>query len=132
MSYSSFLIALGQMAGKKKARVLVNNHLIFIEALSKKNRWKVFTKVFHLDGYIPPSIQDCLSSAEALRWQYQGAYLKLDTKSQSVYLVSEVEMPIGKYIPFRRHLNAFIGASEEWRETLESFAQSDRLYTRAL
>ncbi len=132
MSYSSFLIAAGQMSSKKKARIEVNDHLIFIEALPQKGRWSLFTKVFHLDGYIPPSVQDCLSGAEYLRWQHEGAYLKVDAVSQSVYFVQEVEMPVGKYIPFRRHLNAFMDAADEWRETIQSFAQSDHVYMRAL
>ena len=131
MSYNAFLIAMSQMASKKKARVVVNDHLIFIEALNRKNRWKMFTKVFHSSGYIPPSVQDCLASAEFLRWQYQGAYLKLDPLTQSLYLVKEIEMPVGKYIPFRHHLNEFIVAADEWKETLECFAENDRVYTRA-
>ncbi len=131
MSYNAFLIAVSQMAGKKKARVVVDNHLIFIEELKKKNRWNMFTKVFHSNGYLPPSVQDCLTSAGALRWQCRGPYLRLDAMTQSVYLVNEVEMPVGKYIPFRLHLNEFLAAANEWKKTLECFAKNDRICARA-
>lgn len=132
MSYNDFLMAMSQMSSKKKARVVIDNHLIFIEALKEKNRWNMFTKVFHSSGHLPLSVQDCLTSAEFLRWQYHGAYLKLDVMTQSVYLVNEVEMAIGKYIPFRQHLNEFLVAADEWKETFECFAESDQIYTEII
>ncbi len=121
---------MSQLAGKKKARIVIDNHLIFIDALKKKNRWSLFTKVFDSDGYLPPSVQDCLSSAEFMRWQHGGAYLKVDALTQSIYLMNEIEMERGKYIPFRRHITNFVTAADEWKETLEMFAENDRSHIR--
>lgn len=125
MSYQAFLIAMSQTASNRKARFVINNQLVWMEALPKKDRWSLFTKIFHVDDCLPSSIQDCLTSSDFMRWQYQGAYLKYDAATDSIYLVNEVVMPAGKYIPFRRHLNEFLNAADEWKRALDSLAQKD-------
>jgi hypothetical protein len=127
MSYNAFLIAMSQLASKKKARIVIQGHLIEIEASKKKNRWNLSTTVFSEDGFIPLSIRSSLSSVGSFRWQTQGPHLKLDPISNSVVLLDEVEMPEGKFIPFRHQLNRFAHAVEEWKEILRSLADQDHM-----
>lgn len=125
MSYQAFLIVMSQLAGKQKARVVVEGEMIFFEASSKKNHYTLYTKVFSGDGYLPKNVRSCVSSSGVLRWQQNGAYLKLDPLTYSVYLFQNVEMQQGKYIPFKHHLSDFATVAAEWREILRDFAEKD-------
>jgi hypothetical protein len=125
MSYSAFLLVMSQLAGKRKARIVVQGGVIFFEISPKKNHYTLYTKVYFGDGYLPPSVSSCVSSRGTLRWQSRGAYLKLDSLTHSVYLFQEVEMQEGKYIPFKHYLSDFSLVAAEWREILQSFAERD-------
>lgn len=124
MLYNAFLVVMSQMASKKKARVIIPPHYLVIEALSKPNRWRISTHIFHCGQSPSPRIHDFLKSGEFLRWYGKGCYLKLDETAQSVYLMQEMKMPLGRYLPFRTCLRAFITAAEEWRETLHHCADN--------
>lgn len=125
MSYDAFLLVMSQLAGNRKARVVIDENVIFFEAFQKKNRLKIYTKVFNGDGYLPKSVRSCVSSSGILQWQNRGAYLKLDSLTDSVLLVQEVEMEEGKYIPFKHHLSDFSTVAQEWKEILQDFASKD-------
>lgn len=125
MAYDVFLLVMSQLAGNRKARVVIQGEVVFFEATDKKNRLTLYTKVYSGDGYLPPSVRSCVSSSGVLRWQCNGAYLKLDPIAHCVYLFQEVEMEENKYIPFRRHMAEFSQVSSEWREILRDFADRD-------
>jgi hypothetical protein len=125
MSYDAFLLVMSQLAGNRKARVVIQGNIIFFEKF-KKNYWTFYTKVYSGDGYLPNSVRSCVSSSGMLRWQHDGAYLKLDPHSHSVYLFEEIEMEQGKYIPFKHHLSDFSIVAAEWKEILQEFAERDR------
>lgn len=125
MSYDAFLLVMSQLAGKRKARVVIDSEVIFFEASQKKSHYTLYTKVYSGDGYLPKNVRSCVSSSGLLRWQQSGAYLKLDPFTHSVYLFQEIEMEGGKYIPFRHHLSDFSMVAAEWREILQDFARRD-------
>ena len=125
MSYDAFLVIMSQLAGNRKARVVINGDVIFFEAGEKKNHWTLYTKVFVGEGFLPKSVRSCISSNGVLRWQNSGAYLKLDVPSHCVYLIQEVEMEEGKYIPFKHYLTDFSVVAEEWKEILQDIAEGD-------
>jgi hypothetical protein len=124
MSYNAFLLVMSQLAGNRKARVVIQGNIIFFEK-TKKNHWILYTKVYSGDGYLPNSVRSCVSSGGVLRWQHSGAYLKLDPPSHSVYLFEEIEIEEGKYIPFKHHLGDFSTVAAEWKEILQEFAERD-------
>jgi hypothetical protein len=125
MSYDAFLLVMSQLAGKRKARVVIKGEVIFFETSPKKNHWVLYTKVFSGDGYLPKNVRSCVSSSGVLRWQHSGAYLKLDPLTHSVFLFQEIEMEKDKYIPFKHHLSDFSMVAAEWREILQDFARRD-------
>jgi hypothetical protein len=124
MSYDSFLLVMSQLSGDRKARVVIQDNIIFFEK-TKKNHWTLFTKVYSGDGFLPNSVRSCVSSSGVLRWQHGGAYLKLDLHSHSVCLFEEIEIEEGKYIPFKHHLSNFSTIATEWQEILQEFAERD-------
>ncbi len=128
MSYDAFLLVMSQLAGKRKARVVLKGEVIFFETSPKKNHWVLYTKVFSGDGYLPKDVRSCVSSSGVLRWQHSGAYLKLDPLTHSVFLFQEIEMEKDKYIPFKHHLSDFSMVAAEWREILQDFAKRDHSF----
>ena len=125
MSYDAFLLVMSQLAGKRKARVVIDGEVIFFESSEKRNHLTLYTKVFSGDGYLPNNVRSCVSSSGLLRWQQSGAYLKLDPFTHSVYLFQDIQMEEGKYIPFKHHLSDFSMVATEWREILLDFAEKD-------
>jgi hypothetical protein len=125
MSYDAFLIVMSQLAGNRKARVVDRGNVIFFEMSKKKDHWILYTQVYFGDGYLPSSVRSCVSSCGMLRWQQDGAYLKLDPLSHAIYLFQEIQMEKGKYIPFKHYLNDFSTEAREWKETLQEFAEKE-------
>lgn len=130
MAYDVFLLVMSQLAGRRKARVVIQGEVVFFEVSDKKNRLIFSTKIFSGDGDLPPSVRSCVFSNGVLRWQQNGAFLKLDPNIHCVSLVQEVEMEKNKYLPFRRHLEDFCGIASEWREILRGFAEQDEMSVR--
>jgi hypothetical protein len=124
MSYDAFLQVMSQLSGQKRARCVLDDQIIFIDRLSQKNRWSISTKVFDGDGYLPPSVRDCVSSSGVLRWQEKGASLRLDSFSKNVFLVHEIDAT-SRYIPFRYHLRDFAELAREWRTLFDDLASKD-------
>jgi hypothetical protein len=127
MAYNAFLLVLNQLAGNRIARIVFEDKVIFFEK-SKQNCWTLYTKLFAGDGYLPSSVRSCVSSGGVLRWQHNGAYLKLDSASHSVYLFEEIEIEEGKYIPFKHHLSDFSMVAAEWTEILQELGHRDSSY----
>jgi hypothetical protein len=125
MAYDVFLLVMSQLAGRRKARAVVEGEIIFFEAFPKKNRLTLYTKIFSGDGDLPPGVCSCVSSSGVLRWQHSGAWLKLDRDACAIYLFQEVEMQENKYLPFRYHLTEFTRSASEWREILRELADRD-------
>lgn len=129
MCYDAFLAVISQLSGQKKARVVIQGSVIFIETTSKKKNWSLSTRVFSADGYLPRNVKDCLSASGLMRWQERGAYLHLDPIEKAVYLVHEVHSS-PKYVPFKYMMNDFVSVANEWREILEDFAEKDHVSLR--
>ncbi len=124
MSYDAFLQVMSQLSGARRARCVVKNQIIFIDNVSEKNRWALTAKVFDGEGYLPPSVRDCLSSSGRLRWQEKSAYLRLDDISKTIFLVHEIDST-RRYIPFRFYLRDFAELAEEWHLMFDDLAASD-------
>jgi hypothetical protein len=125
MSYDAFLLFLNQITGQKKAKVVVQGSVIFIESARKVENWNLSTKIFGTgDKKFPCSLLQCLSASRLLRWQERGAYLKLDTDTNSIFLVQEI-VSSKKYLPFKYLIQDFASVANEWREILEEFASRD-------
>ena len=124
MAYDAFLLVMSQLASGRKARIVIDGEVIFFETTQKKDRYLLYTKVYSGDGYLPPNVRSCVSSSGVLRWQQNGAYLKLDPLTHSVYLFEEVELPQGKYIPFKHRLEHFSQVADEWKEICRDLANT--------
>ncbi|MGE5196546.1 MAG: hypothetical protein ACM3JI_04380 [Anaerolineae bacterium] len=130
MSYDAFLTLLTQLAGQKKARVVIQGSVIFIETMPQNNRMTLSTKVFSSEnGFMPRKVRECISSSGFLKWQERGAYLKLDSFDNSVTLIQEIESST-KYVPFKYLMSDFVEVANEWKEILDDFAQRDHIPTR--
>lgn len=125
MLHTAFLMAMSQLAVHKKARISLEDKEIFIEAGAKDNRWKLCTKIFNGNGFLPERIRDCISASGVLKWQKEGAFLKLDPETHSVYLVQELELAF-KYIFFKQIVTDFIKVAEEWRQILKGIPENDK------
>jgi hypothetical protein len=128
MSYDAFLLVMSQLAGKKKARVVIQGLVIFFEPSHKQNHWVLSTQIFSGEGYLPSSVRSCVSSGGMLRWQHRGAYLKLDPKTHSVHLIEEIQMEENQYIPFKSYLNEFLSVATEWKDILHELADRDSVF----
>jgi hypothetical protein len=123
MAYDTFLQVVSQLSGQKRARCVLQDQIIFIDR-QQKNRWVLSTKVFHGEGYLPPSVSDCLSSSGVLRWNQNGASLQLDHDSKSIYLIHEIDAA-NRYTHFRFLMKDFATIAKEWHTTFEDLASSD-------
>ncbi len=132
MSYDAFLLVMSQLAGKKKARVVIQGQVIFFEPGHKKNHWILSTQIFCGEGYLPSSVRSCVSSGGMLRWQQSGAYLKLDPKNHCVHLFEEIQMEENRYIPFKSYLNEFLSIATEWKDILHELADRDTARRKVL
>jgi hypothetical protein len=126
MTYDAYLMAITQLSTRRKARVVVQGSVIFIETNPPRKKWHLSTKVFDGDGHLPKGIKECLSSSGILKWQAGGAYLHLDSNDNTVHLINEVDSS-SKYIPFKHHIGDFVEIAKEWKEILDDFAQRDLL-----
>lgn len=107
MSYQAFLLITSQLATRRKVSACIDDEWIFVEK-TPKDHWTLSLKI--CDGN--PIHTDLL------RWQSGGAYLKQDPRTDALFLVQEMQIPQGKYIPFKNHLTQFLHTAEEWRQTL--------------
>ncbi len=124
MSYDAFLAVMNQLAGQRKARCVVQGSVIFIESKPTEQKWSLATRVYGGEGFLPKSVKECVSSSGVLRWQEKGANLRLDSVTNSVFLVQEITSS-SKYVPFRYLMKDFADVANEWREILEDFASRD-------
>jgi hypothetical protein len=128
MLHDAFLIVMSQLAGSKKARVVIQGMTIFFETSERTNHLTLYTKVYSGDGALPPNVRACVSSSGMLRWQARGAYLKLDAPTYSVYLIQEIDMETDKYIPFKHYVSDFSIVAAEWRDILQDFEDSSSVH----
>ncbi len=119
MSYDLFLAFLSQMYNSKKARLVIQGSVIFIETSKKADSLQMKTKVFSGDDLNNTS--SCIPSNGVLHVQDRSAYLKLDPTTKDVYLINEVKFS-NKYLPFRYQINDFVDVANEWKEILEDFS----------
>ncbi len=126
MEYNAFLVFLNQIANQKKAKVVVQGSVIFIETSSHKGQWNLSTKIL---GTELKRIQKSLGlpmSKGSLKWQGKGAYLKADPETDSLYLMQEI-ISSSKYIPFRHVIQDFASVASEWKEILEECSDEENL-----
>lgn len=123
MSYHSFLYLLSQIGSQNKAKIIVEDHTIFIERDPETNGWNLSTNLFRVDRKnFSYGAWQCLSQGGSLRWQKKGAYLKHDRDTSSIYLVQEI-LSSKKYLPFKHLIQDFTSIAREWKEILEGFVQ---------
>lgn len=130
MFYAVFLQVMTQLSGSKRAKCVIHGQTIFIDRLQKgdkKEIWTLSTKVFNGDGYLPPTVRECVSSSGVLRWQERGATLRLEPLSKSVFLIHEID-PAKRYLPFRSIMRDFIDVAQEWRTHFDDLISTDLNY----
>ena len=64
---------MSELAGNKKARVVVRDNVIFFEKSDRDDRLTFYTKVYSGDDDLPSNVRACVSSSGVLRWQHNGA-----------------------------------------------------------
>jgi hypothetical protein len=131
MEYSAFLLFLNQISNQRKAKVVIQGSVIFIEKSCHTDYWSISTKVVgshikQLNGVLGSYL-----SRGSLRWQGRGAYLKVDEETESVYLVQEV-LSSKKYIPFKSLINDFASVALEWKEIFEDGSDEESLIFRCI
>ena len=57
-------------------------------------------------------------SSGVLRWQDRGSYLELDSFTNCIHLVHEIECA-PTYIPFKAIITDLMQVADEWRDVLE-------------
>ena len=125
MEYNAFLLFLNQISSQRKAKVVIQGSVIFIEKSCHTGHWSISTKILansSLGSYL---------SRGSFRWQENGAYLKIDRETQSVYLVQEI-ISSKKYIPFKHVMQDFASVAEEWKEILEGCSAQENLMFRCI
>jgi hypothetical protein len=128
MLHDAFLLVMSQLAGNRKARVVIQGMTIFFETSERTNHLTLYTKIYSGDCALPQNVRSCISSSGMLRWQARGAYLKLDAATHCVYLIQEIDMETGKYIPFKHYVSDFSTVAAEWREILQDFEDSSSVH----
>ncbi len=124
MEYDDFLAAIYQMSEQKKAKIVLQGSMIFIETAQSEQTWNLSTKIYHSEGFLPALIRDCLSTNGYFKWQDRSSYLQYDAKAKGVYLKHEVQA-LKKYIPFKYLMKDFIEVADQWKEIFEEFAEKD-------
>lgn len=123
--YNAFLIVMSQLASQKKARVVIQDQLIFIEETGEENQWRLSSPVFRGEGYLPSNLFSCVSSRGIFCWQHQKPHLRLNPETHSVDLIHTVEIKKGKYLPFRELMSTFVQMAQEWKKFLLHVAEKD-------
>lgn len=126
MEYNAFLVFLNQIASQKKAKVVIQGSIIFIETSSQSNHWSLSTKILKAEI---KKLKSSLGSYLSLKWQSKGAYLKMDAETDSVYLVQEINSS-SKYLPFKYVIEDFASVACEWKEILEDFSDQENVNYR--
>ncbi len=122
MSYKSYLLVMSQLSSSKKACITIQDRTIHIDASSKKNCWRLCTKIFDGEGNTPHGVRACLSSTGLLRWEQGKSHLKYDSLNHVIYLIEDIAHQERSYIPFKYHIEDFIKVSQEWQEILEQLS----------
>ncbi len=131
MEYSAFLLFLSQISSQRKAKVVIQGSVIFIEKSCHTGHWSISTKILgsrtkQLNSLLGPYLL-----RGSLRWQERGAYLKMDEETQSVYLVQEV-LSSKKYISFKSLIQDFASVASEWKEIFEAGSDEENLIFRCI
>jgi hypothetical protein len=124
MSYQIFLRILIQLSLHSKVVAHIEGREVMVERIGKK--WNLSTRLFSEEGFMPQSIRDCVSSTGILRWQDKGAFLKLDPRTFSVFLIQEMT-PTVSYRSFRSLMRDFLQHAQEWQQTLRRLADQDHV-----
>lgn len=124
MEYNSFLLFLSQISGQKKAKVVVQGSVIFVETNAKNGHWNLSTKIMHSEPRKSKNSMDGSLVNGFLKWQERGAYLKLDKETQALYLMQEVTSS-KKYLPFKYLIQDFATVASEWKEIFDSNEDSE-------
>lgn len=131
MEYNAFLLFLNQITSQRKAKVVVQGSVIFIETTSQTGHWCLSTKIL---GSQVKKLQGSLGSylsRSSLKWQSKGAYLKVDPDTNAVYLIQEI-LSSKKYLPFKYLIQDFASVAIEWKEILEECSEEENLMLRLI
>jgi hypothetical protein len=113
--YKAFLLFLSQMVGQRKAKIVLQGNVIFVETESKNERWSLSTKILDLTLGSGAKKSKNLLSRGFLKWQEKGAYLKVDPETQSLCLIQHIASS-KKYLPFKAVVQDFALLAVEWKE----------------
>jgi len=113
--YKSFLLLLTQMVGQRKAKIVLQGSVIFIETDPKSEQWDLSTKILDLTLEKGAKKSRNLFSRGFLKWQEKGAYLKVDLETHSLCLIQRIASS-KKYLPFKAVIQDFALLASEWKE----------------
>jgi hypothetical protein len=118
MEYNAFLLFLNQIENQKKAKVVFQGSIIFIETSSQAEHWSLSTKILGSSNKKLGRSLGLYTGAQSWKWQEKGAYLKVDSETDSLYLVQEISS-FKRYLPFKYLIEDFAGIALEWKEIFQ-------------
>jgi hypothetical protein len=126
MEYNAFLLFLNQIENQRKAKVVVQGSIIFIETSSQAEHWSLSTKILSSSNKKLGKSLGLYTGIHAWKWQEKGAYLKVDPETDSLYLVQEISS-FKRYLPFKYLIEDFASIALEWKEILQDQDEEDTL-----
>lgn len=124
MEYAAFLILLNQIESQKKAKVVVQGNVIFIETSCNNGHWSLSTKILRIQSKKLQRTLGSYLSRSRLKWQEKGAHILIDPDTQAVQLVQEI-IPSKKYLPFKYVVQDFASVATEWKEIFEECSEEE-------
>jgi hypothetical protein len=118
MEYNAFLLFLNQIENQRKAKVVVQGSIIFIETSSQTEHWSLSTKILASSNRKLGRSLGLYTGAQSWKWQEKGAYLKVDPETDSLYLVQEISS-FKRYLPFKYLIQDFANIASEWKEIFQ-------------
>lgn len=129
MEYNAFLNFLHQMESQRKAKVVVQGSVIFIETTGKSGHWSLSTKILRVENKKLEKTLSSYLSRSKFQWQSFGPHITFDRETESVELVQEI-VPSKKYIPFKFVMEDFANVASEWKEIFEEYGDQEDLIPR--
>lgn len=129
MEYNAFLIFLNQIENQRKAKVVIQGSIIFIETSSQIEHWSLSTKILGCSNKKLGRSLGLYTGAQSWKWQEKGAYLKVDPETDSLYLVQEISS-FKRYLPFKYLIQDFANIASEWKEIFQDYEEGESAISR--
>ena len=119
MNYSSFLLFLNQISSQRKAKVILQGSIIFVEMDFEAQTWDLSTKILRAENRKTKKQLESILPNKTFQWQEKGAYLVVNEERDFVYLKQKVNSS-KKYLLFKSLMEDFASIASEWKGIFES------------